>query len=192
MIDATWEEKLSFYVQEDHQMKNLLIERGIFNDCYHPDLEKVHIKNARKLAKLIKKLGFPVLSNAGEKGVRLSWLIIQHSVSLPDFMKECLFQMRLAAGQNDYPLELLAHTEDLIAFLEGRRQLYGTHCDWIGDSYRVTPIEDPAQLNTRRKSVGLPPSTPDLCAPFLGRPPRDTERRRREFTKWLSSVGWRN
>jgi hypothetical protein len=192
VIDLIWEEKLRFYVEQDHQMRNLLLERGILNDCYHPELEKVHLQNAKKLAALIKKYGFPVLSNAAEAGVRLSWLIVHHSISLPDFMTESLLQMRLAAGQRDYPLELLAHTEDLVAFLEGRKQLYGTHSDWVGKSYRLTPIEDPSTMNVRRKSVGLPPIGPDFKPLFLGRPPKDPEAREKAFREWLSRVGWRN
>lgn len=192
MVDLIWEEKLKFYADQDHQMKNILIERGVLNDRYHPELEKVHLHNARKLSGLIQKMGFPVLSNAGETGVRLSWLIIQHAVSWPDFMKECLFQMRVAAGQNDYPYELLAHTEDLIGFLEGGKQLYGTHAEWQGDAFVMTPIEDPSHLNLRRKSMGLPPITPDFKPPFLGRPPSDPDARERSFREWLSRVGWRN
>ncbi len=192
MIDLTWEEKLRFYVDQDHQMKNLLLEKGTLNDCYHLELEKVHLNNAKKLSLLINKLGFPVLSNAGETGVRLSWLIIQHSVSLPDFMKDCLFQMRLAAGQNDYPLDLLAHTEDLVSYLEGRAQLYGTNSDWIGISFQLTPVEDPSKLNFRRKSMGLPPLGPNFKPLFQGRPPADPEFREKAFKKWLSRVGWRN
>ncbi|MCM2350807.1 MAG: hypothetical protein NDI69_12360 [Bacteriovoracaceae bacterium] len=46
-------------------------------------MEKIHLSNAHKLSALIEKLGFPVLSNAGEQGVRLSWLIIQHAISWP-------------------------------------------------------------------------------------------------------------
>ena len=192
MFDLSWEEKLRFYVDQDHQMKNILLERGVLNDRYHPELEKVHLHNAKKLSGLIQKMGFPVLSNAGETGVRLSWLIIQHAVSWPDFMKECLFQMRLAVGQNDYPFELLAHTEDLVAFLEGRKQLYGTHAEWIGTSFELTPIEDPSQLNLRRKSMGLPPIGEDFRPPFLGRPPSDPKARERNFLEWLYRVGWRN
>ena len=110
MFDLIWEEKLRFLVNQDHQMRNLLDEKGIFNDAYHPEFEKVHINNALQLKEMIENKGFPVLSNAGEESLRLSWAIIQHSISLPKFMRECLFQMRLAAGQNDYPLDLLAYT----------------------------------------------------------------------------------
>ena len=192
MVDLIWEEKLKFYVEQDNQMKNLLLEKGTLNDRYHPELEKVHLNNTKMLSMLIQTHGFPVLSNAGEMGVRFSWLIIFHSISLPAFMKESLFQMRLAAGQNDYPLDLLAYCEDLVAYLEGRKQLYGTHKDWTNGFYRTSPVEDPERLNIRRKSMGLVPVEKDSKLPYQGRPPSDPDFRKREFNEWLSRVGWRN
>lgn len=192
MIDHSWEEKLNFLVQQDHQMRNLLIEKGVLSDTYHPEMEKVHLANAKKLKALIVKNGFPVLSNAGETGVRLSWLIIQHSISWPDFMKECLIEIRLAAGQNDYPLELLAYTEDRVAYFEGRPQLYGTNADWIDGELKTTPIEDPSKVNLRRKGMGLPALAEVLNVSSLERPPKDPGKKAKEFDDWLVKVGWRN
>ncbi len=42
-------------------------------------------------------------------------------------MKEGLLQMRLAAAASDYPLDYL---DDLVAYFEGRGQLYGTSFGW--------------------------------------------------------------
>lgn len=191
MFDLTWEEKLGFLVQQDHQMRNILLEKGILSDTYHPEMEKVHLNNARRLNEMIKKMGFPVLSNAGEKGVRLSWLIIQHAISWPDFMRESLLQMRLAAAQNDYILELLAYTEDRVAYFEGRPQLYGTNSDWIKGELKRTPIEDISKVDIRRKALGLPPLSQVPINSSLERPPKDPEKKEREFNEWLVKVGWR-
>lgn len=192
MFDLTWEEKLNFLVQQDHQMRNILLEKGVLSDTYHPEMEKVHLNNARRLSEMIKKMGFPVLSNAGEKGVRLSWLIIQHSISWPDFMKECLLEMRLAAAQNDYILELLAYTEDRVAYFEGRPQLYGTNADWVNGELKRTPIEDITRVDVRRKSIGLPPLSSTPAQGPLDRPPKDPVKKEEEFRNWLIKVGWRD
>lgn len=173
-------------------MREVLLQRGILSDTYHAELENIHLANARKLAALIEKMGFPVLSNAGDKGVRLSWLIIQHSISWPDFMRESLVQMRLAAAQNDYILELLAYTDDRIAYFEGRPQLYGTNMDWIEGELRPTPIEDISRLDARRKSLGLPPVTQAPLFPALERPPKNPGKKKQEFEAWLVRVGWKN
>jgi hypothetical protein len=191
MFDLTWEEKLKFLVEQDQTMRNILLERGVLSDAYHPEMEKVHLNNARQLSKMIEKMGFPVLSNAGEQGVRLSWLIIHHAISWPDFMREGLTQMRLAAGQNDYILELLAYTEDRVAYFEGRPQLYGTNSDWIDGELKRTPIEDITKVNVRRRSLGLPPISDMVPINQMEKPPKDPEKKAKEYKDWLVRVGWR-
>ena len=187
-----WEKFLSPLVERDQFIRDALEKRGILEDAYHPEMEKVHKDNARALSDYIKTHGFPVLSNAGEKGVQLSWLIIQHSISIPDFQRECLTQMRLAAVDDDYPKDLLAYTDDCIAFFEGRKQLYGTYFDWEIGGLRPAQIEDPQYLDERRKAVGLPPMGEALFKIVHTKPPKDLEKKNQEFKIWLKTVGWRS
>jgi hypothetical protein len=189
VIDSEWSIKLKPLVESDLNLRNVLLERGILNDAYHPEMEKIHLKNAKALMKLIDKKSFPVLSNAGEDGVRKSWLIIHNAISIPDFMKSSLLEMRLAAADKDYLLELLAYTEDRVAYFEGRKQLYGTNYDWQDGELMPTPIEDAERVNIRRKSIGLPPL--GQVMPGNSKPPKNPELKAREFALWLRKVGWR-
>jgi hypothetical protein len=191
-MNLFWINKLKILVQKDLDLKNVLNEKNLTIDFYPRELESLHIKNAKILEKLIEKNGFPVLSNAGEEGVRLSWIIIQHSISLSDFMRSCLDQMRLAAAQNDYPLELLAYTEDLIAYLEGRGQIYGTHMEWREGELCPSRIEDPQYVDLRRKSLGLSKLDEQVKNLFLERPPRDEEKWKTNFKHWAKRVGWQS
>lgn len=190
MIDPTWAEKLKPMVQKDFTLRQVLVERGVLNDAYHPEMEKVHLENAAKLKKMIEKMGFPVLSNAGEEGVRLSWIIIMHAISLPSFMRDCLTEIRLAAGQHDYVLEYLAYIEDRVAYFEGRPQLYGTNMDWREGELRPTQITDPSKVDIRRKSLGLPPLSQSFPPPGQERPPKDPQKKAQEFEAWRLRVGW--
>lgn len=192
MIDISWEEKLQFLVDRDHQMREVLLERGILADTYHSEMEKIHLANARILSEMIEKMGFPVLSNAGEKGVRLSWLIIHHAISWPSFMQEGLIQMRLAVADDDYIPELLAYIEDRVAYFEGRPQLYGTNLDWIDGELKMSPVADPVHLDLRRKSLGLLPISEIGIANIIERPPKNPQQKELEFKIWLVKVGWRN
>lgn len=191
MVDPLWEEKLAPLVDRDHFTRDALLRRKILSDTYHPELEKVHLENARKLKALIGKHSFPTLSNAGEKGVRLSWLIIQHAISLPDFMRECLTEIRLAAAAKDYPLELLASLEDRVSLFERGVQIYGTNRDWQNGELVPTPIEDPDFVDLRRRGLGLPPL--DL-SPLVTEdlPPKDPVKKEQEYREWLKKVGWRS
>lgn len=190
-MEEFWISKLSPLVERDHFIREGLLSRGILSDTYHKEMEKVHIENAGKLKALIDKNGFPVLSNAGEKGVRLSWIIIMHAISLPDFMGECLVQMRLAASAQDYTLELLACIEDRVLFFEGKPQLYGTNYDWQDGDFKPTPIVDIPSLPHRRRSMGLPPMPIEVSRVTEERPPRDPVKKALEFELWLKKVGWR-
>jgi hypothetical protein len=189
MIDPVWTDKLASLVERDHFIREALVKRGDLSDAYHPEIEKVHLENSIKLEKIIEKNGFPVLSNAGEEGVRLAWLIIHHSLSRSDFMRECLTQIRLAVAASDWPLELHAYLEDRVAFYEGRKQLFGTNLDWVDGELKPTEIEDPDQLEHRRKSVGLPEMRKDFQNGE--RPPVDPEKKQKEFQIWLKKTGWR-
>jgi hypothetical protein len=186
-----WESKLSHLVERDHFIREGLLKRGILGDTYHKEMEKVHIQNAHKLHALIMKNGFPVLSNAGEKGTHLSWIIIIHAISLPDFMKDCLTQIRLAAASQDYPLDLLATIEDRVLYYEGKGQLYGTQYDWFEGELRPVPIQDMPSLPYRRRSMGLPPMPVEVALVTDERPPSDPVKKAREFELWLKKVGWR-
>lgn len=184
MVDPLWVEKLTFLTDREHQVREVLREKGILNDTYWPLLEKVHLENAHKLSRMIDEMGFPVLSNAGEKGVHLSWFIVYQSIPCPDFMRESLTQMQLAAAQDDYPLELLPYLQDRISSLEGGHQLYGTQLD--------CEIEDRKNLDLRRKAMGLVPISESLLLPEFSTPARDPEKKQREFEAFLVRVGWRN
>lgn len=189
---SVWIEKLKPLVERDQFIRDALERRGVLEDSYHPELEKIHQENALKLKKLIQELGFPVLSNAGDEGVRLAWLIIQHAIPDPDFMKQSLIEMRLAAAQQDFPLDLLAYTEDRIAFLEGKPQLYGTHFDWHEGEMKLTPVADPVLLDQRRRAIGLPPIAEAFFKITHSRPPKDPKKKANEFQAWLVTKGWRS
>jgi len=186
-----WVEGLERLVQREQFIRDALEKRGVLEDAYHPELKKVQTENAHKLKLMLEQKGFPVLSSAGEEGVRLSWLIIHHAVSLPDFMRTCLEQMRMAGAQDDYPLDLLAYTEDKICFLEGREQVFGTHFDWIAGELKPTPIGDEKFLDERRKAAGLPPMVESLPRVSHVPPPKDPDKRLSEMEAWLKEVGWR-
>jgi hypothetical protein len=187
-----WVDKLKPLVDRDLVLRDVLLKRGIINDTYHPELEKLQLENSIKFEALISKNGFPVLSSAGDEAVRLAWLIIQHSISRPDFMRFCLEQMRLAAGQQDYPLELLAHTEDRVRYFEGLGQLFGTQLDWIGGELLPVEIELPQEVNVRRRGMGLPPLV--ITSHHYGeeKPPQNPKKKEAELQKWLKKVGWRS
>ena len=89
--------------------------------------------------------------------------------------------------------------EDRIRSFEGRPQRYGTQFDW-DEQGRLSPLplEDPAGVDARRRTIGLGALAHDLrrrrkaIPRGLERPPADWAARRRDMAEWLRQVGWRD
>jgi hypothetical protein len=191
MIDPFWTEKLKPLIERDQFIQEALGRKGILEDSYQPELEKIQKENAKKLEKFIMDKGFPVLSNAGEEGVQLSWYIIHNAISYPDFMRECLTQIRLAVAADDFPKDLLAYLEDKVAYCENRKQLFGTHFVWSECGLIPSPIEDIDYLDKRRASFNLPPMADALFKIVHALPPKNPTKTIADFENWLIKIGWR-
>ena len=92
----------------------------------------------------------------GGRDVRVTWLLVQHADSDPDFQRYCLALMYEA--RSDVDIQNIAYLEDRVRVNDGRPQLYGTQFT-IDDAGNLAPlpIDDPEIVDSRRKKVGLPP-----------------------------------
>ena len=63
LSDPTWVNKLKPLVQRDQFFREALESRGILQDAYHLDMEKVHLENTRKLKFSFIRWGFRWLAN---------------------------------------------------------------------------------------------------------------------------------
>jgi hypothetical protein len=181
-------------IEEDDSVRARLAKDGSLFQGYHPEMEEVHRRNASRLREVLKSSGWPGLALVGQDGAEAAWRIVQHAISEPDFMRECLTRLQDAATRNEADPCWAAMLEDRIRVFEGRPQRYGTQYDWSedGDSMVLTGgVEDPHGLDERRRAVGLgaiewrrdpPPDEPR---------PRDVAARRMEAALWAERVGWR-
>jgi len=93
-------------------------------------MEKLHHNNAMLLNDIIDKIGYPTGNKVGTEACEAAWLVIQHSIGQPDFMKKCEGLLKSAVSEKNANRKNLAYLSDRIAVLEGRLQLYGTQFDW--------------------------------------------------------------
>lgn len=192
--------QLLAWVAEDEAMRQRLLEAGTLFDGYHPDMETVHVHNAERLAAVIDAQGWPEPERVGEDGAAAAWLILQHSISCPAFMRRGLSLLRAARAEGRELVDpaQLAMLEDRVRVYEGRPQVYGTQHDWDAEG-RMSPhpIEDPAHVDARRSGVGLPPLAEatarqrELAVQEGQRPPHDPQARRAMIDAWARRVGWR-
>ena len=93
--------------KEDLNLTEQLCNDGLLKECgYHPELEKCHKHNSKKLSAIINRYGFPTLKNSNSNVVNAAWRIVQHSIGEPSFMKKCIALFQEFSSE-EIPLNLL-------------------------------------------------------------------------------------
>jgi len=183
----------------DLAFREKLIETGQLGKGYHKEMAQIHNSNAKILNDIIDNIGYPTADKVGEEACEASWLIIQHAIGQPAFMKRCLALLEVAMIENKADPKHLAYLTDRIAVLEGKPQCHGTQFDWDENGALVpNHYDDLKKVNERRKSIGL--NTLEEQTAIIQRraknenqsPPSDHRQRKMEFENWKKSVGWVN
>ena len=181
----------------DLEFRNKLIKAGQLGEGYNNEMAKIHNQNAKTLDEIIEKIGYPTVAKVGEEASEAAWMVIQHAIAQPEFMKNCLLLLENAVRENQANPKNLAYLTDRIAVFEGKSQLYGTQFDWDENgNLSPNPIDDLAKVNQRRKAIGLN-SLEEQTEAIRSRvknenqsPPKDFEKRKQEMETWKKNVGW--
>jgi hypothetical protein len=184
--------------QQDRRKRAELATDGSLFEGYHPAMQAVHERNARRLEEIIAQHGWPGRTAVGEDGGEAAWLIVQHAIGMPTFQRRCLELLQAAASDGDAPPWQPAYLLDRIRVLEGKPQVYGTQFD-MDESDEMSPCatEDAVGLNARRASIGLD-SIEERIQKMRAQakvesetPPSDRADHQRKYQEWLKRVGWR-
>lgn len=184
---------------EDLRVRDQLIQKGLLAKGYHKEMKAVHDKNADVLGDILNEIGYPTIDKVGEEGSQAAWLVIQHAIGQPAFMKRCATLLEAAVKENQADPKNLAYLSDRIAIFEQKTQLYGTQFDWDEKGeLSPQPIDDLTKVNQRRKSIGL--NTLEEQTEIIRKqakkenelPPEDADARKAELQAWLKTVGWIN
>lgn len=181
----------------DLELRDKLVQNGQLFDGYNKEMEALHNKHAEILNNIIDKIGYPSVDKVGNEANEAAWLVIQHSIGQPEFMKKCAVLLERAVAENQADAKQLAYLSDRIAGFEGRPQLYGTQFDWDA-SGEMNPklFDDFEKVNERRKSVGLNSLEEQTeiirkqVAAENQKPPADLKKRNKQADEWRKNVGW--
>lgn len=186
--------------RHDLEVRERLITEGKLFRGYNPEMEAVHLDNARRLQEIIVQIGWPAQEQVGEEASEAAWLIVQHAISLPSFMKSALALLKeQETGRTINPVNL-AFLSDRIALFENRPQSYGTQ--FVDDEQgRLMPYQldgSMGQVNQRRQTLGLntvEERLVELTARMnveQGEQPTIRERQleQQEYDAWRRKVGW--
>jgi len=183
----------------DLTLRDKLIKSGELSAGYNEKMKAMHNHNAQVIDEIIDDIGYPTIDKVGEEASEAAWLIIQHAIGQPDFMRKCAKLLELAVNEDKAKPINLAYLKDRIAIQQGTPQLYGTQFDWDENGeMSPSPVDDVKNVNQRRKSIGL--NTLEEQTQMIRRrtekenefPPSDYAERKNEIDTWRKSVGWRD
>lgn len=182
--------------QRDTDMRSRLLSEGRLYGDYAPEMQQVHRENAHALDAIVSTHGWPGISLVGLEGCRAAWFVAQHSICTPELQRKFLTLLAKAAESGDAPKAQVAFLTDRIRFNENRPQVYGTVLGWNEDGELSCEIEDPANVDERRRAVGLAPFLEDLekhrraVQAEGGKPPADFAQYKQRGREWARNVGW--
>lgn len=181
----------------DLALRDELIQRGRLSEGYDEEMKALHNRNAIALNAIINYIGYPTITKVGKEASEAAWLVIQHAIEQPQFMKRCVQLLQTAVRENEADPKSLAYLTDRIAVFEGKPQSYGTQFDW-DENGDLSPnaFDNLLEVNKRRKMLGL--NTLEEQTELIRRnarnenqyAPKNFEERKREIEVWKKSVGW--
>ncbi|MCU0439714.1 MAG: hypothetical protein MUC49_17635 [Raineya sp.] len=183
--------------KQDLVLRDKLLKEGVLFEGYHPQMEELHNKNAEKLASIIQEIGYPTVHKVGKKATNSTWLIIQHAIGKPAFMKNCATLLDIEVKQGNASKVSWVYLTDRIAVLSNKRQLYGTQFDWDENGeLSPNPIKYAKNINKRRISIGL--NTIEEQTRLMRKKaqeeqqtfPKDYAKRKLNMYLWQKKVGW--
>lgn len=181
----------------DLELRERLILEGKLGEGYNKEMEALHNQNAEVLNEIIDSIGFPTVEKVGNQSAYSAWLVIQHSIGKPEFMKKCAQLLEIEVKKKKADPRNLAYLTDRIATFENKPQLYGTQFDW-DENGELSPndFDDINKVNQRRKSIGLnslEQQTEIIRTQAKNEnhsPPKDLVQRKIEMEEWKKLVGW--
>ncbi len=148
-------------VEQDQSIRNELISKGV----KHPDnvilarMQAIDHENTERVRAIVRQYGWPSPELVGRDGAEAAFLIVQHSDLA--FQKEMLPLVEKAYRSGGLSGQSYALLLDRVLVREGKPQIYGTQTkrfeEWKGQEPALAPIEDEANVDKRRREVGLFP-----------------------------------
>jgi hypothetical protein len=131
---------------------------GVVGALLGPRACAVDERNTAFLKRFVAASGWPRISVHGKAAAFEAWLLVQHADDDPAFQRQALALMEPLVPTGEAEGKDFALLYDRVALAEHRLQRYGSQFETVpGGCMRPRPLEEPANVDARRKQVGLPP-----------------------------------
>lgn len=137
------------------------VPQGKFKEW--PKEEWQHFKDSvfgthqKILEQVFNQYGYPGYDMVGKEGEKNFWLMVQHCDKTPEFQKKILNAMKVQVNKNNADPKNYAYLTDRVLLNTGEKQVYGTQVTYNLAICQAIPrpLIDSANVNARRKEVGL-------------------------------------
>jgi hypothetical protein len=120
-------------------------------------MTRVDGENLPWLKQVIAEIGWPGQSEVGVDGAHAAWLLAQHADADPQFQRQCLDLLTVAAEQGEATRVEVAYLTDRVLLAEGKPQEYGTQATAENGRWVACRLRDPDTVDQRRAAVPLEP-----------------------------------
>jgi hypothetical protein len=120
-------------------------------------MREIDRRNTERMKEIVDRHGWPGKSLVGVDGAHAAWLLVQHADHDRPFQKRCLVLLAEAVKKGEATGIDLAYLTDRVRVGDKQKQLYGTQLRTVDGKEVPEPIEDEANVDKRRKEIGLPP-----------------------------------
>jgi hypothetical protein len=129
------------------------VSTSALNETIKVRMMQADATNMTRVQALVAQYGYPGKSLVGMPTNEAVWNVIQHN---PKRIPQYLPLLKEAAEKGEAPFYRYAMMLDRSLMTEGKEQLYGTQVlGYNGQPPFVWPIQNPAQVNQRRKQAGF-------------------------------------
>ncbi len=121
--------------------------------------EKIDRKHSARMWEILRQYGWPGYSLVGQEGAGAAWLLVQHADLDTALQDTSLMLLSAAAKNGDASFSNVAYLTDRVLTNQGKKQIFGTQTHWDSASsgFVPDPIEDEANVDSRREKAGLGP-----------------------------------
>jgi len=162
-VDEALKKRISTMFEEDQKWRKEYNkinfgEKSDYNEIIvNRKLSETDSLNLILAKEIILKYGFPGYNLVGTEGSNEFWSIVQHCDDDLAFQKKVLLLMDKEVKRKNASASNNAMLRDRILVSEGKKQIYGTQVRYNVKLKKSQPfpIEDPANVDVRRKKVGL-------------------------------------
>lgn len=115
-------------------------------------VDAAHLK---RLKQIVAQDGLPTAQMVGLDGVDAALTLTVHAAADPDFQERVLTLAIARVRSGEVRAEQFATLTDDVLRGQGKKQRYGTEFDWRDGKLKPYPIEDEANVDARRRELGM-------------------------------------